>query len=108
MNIRNYSIADNSAVTYTHAQYYISGVNTRPRLGFYDIGTAGEQCNRISCWQNNAGTIQNETYVQFKPTSQKIEVSVPISMITEPTYTGLNLVTKNYVDGAISSSTSST
>lgn len=27
-------------------------------------------------------------------------------MITEPTYSGLNLVTKNYVDTAISASTS--
>jgi phosphotransacetylase len=53
------------------------------------------------------GGYQNETYLQFKPLLSSIQTSVPISMITEPTYTGLNLVSKNYVDGAIAGASSS-
>lgn len=53
------------------------------------------------------GGYQNETYLQFKPLLSSIQTSAPISMITEPTYTGLNLVSKNYVDGAIAGASSS-
>lgn len=71
------------------------------------MGSLGTQCGRFSVWNKNQANsgYENETYLDFKPSQTKIESSVPISYITEPSsYSGTQLITKNALDAAVSSS----